>query len=805
VSEAPARKDCYGDPLPDGAVARMGTVRCRHAGEVCLVGFLADGKTILSVGKDDTVRCWDAASGKQLRRWAAPSFRGRAALSPDRTVLAAAMDDGVCLWHAESGAEIRRLPHADSNLGAAAFSPDGRLLATSGAHIRLWDASTGARVREIAAPERMSAEFVAFLPDGKRLVSTGGRDKCALWDVATGALIRDAAWPEVECYPTAVAPDGRQLAMWGADGALRLWDGIAGKATGPLLAKGQDNPVCSLAYSPDGKLLAVGFEDGAIRLFNVESAEELRRWEGHQEAVTALAFSANGATLLSGGGDGAVRQWRTADGSQMHAFAGWQGRIRALAASPDGAAVASSGADRRVHLWDAATGREERPLETGAGEQITTVAFSADGRSVVSLSLPARAVVHAWDIHDGKPFHSFSPGERGYPAAVLAPDATAVAAGGPPDRMALLDAATGAILREYAEDGARQLLQPAAFLGPHTVAAVHSSRGSSISADGIVIWDMGTGGRELKPLPPNLGYVGRLAASPDGKVLALVGGAPRVMLWNAASAEVIRELDAGKDFILAVEFSPDGRTLATTDMDGAISLWEASTGRRRGMLRGDQGFIDALAFSPDGRRLYSGGHDGTVLAWDLTGRWRQTAPPAAPDAEALRQMWDDLAGPDGDSAYASAWALADAPEQSVPFLKDRLQRPPPTAAQIARSIAELDGDAFDTREQASEELRWADEAAEPALTAALAAHPSPEARRRIEEALDWIKAGRRGAHPPDWRVARAIEALEHAGTPAARGVLAGLAEGPETSVSREARDSLERLRRRLAARGGNRG
>ena len=628
---AAAQTDCYGDPLPAGAVARSGTVRCRHGGDVCFVSFLADGKTILSVGKDDTARCWEAASGKQVRRWAAPSFGGLAALSPDRTILATDVDDGVCLWNAESGGEIRELPHADRNLCGVSFSPDGRLLATCGTRIRLWDVATGNCVREFAAPKPMPANFIAFLPDGKRVVSASVVGNMRWWDWATGTLISDELGHGTGGLLIAVAPDGKHLATWGATRALWLWDGIAGKATGRLLTTDQDNPIWSLAFTPDGKALAVGFYNGVIRLVSTETMEELRHWEAHQDAVSALAFSADGAILVSGGGDGAVRQWETATGKQVHAFAGWQGRVCALAVSSDGAIVASGGIDRRVHLWDSATGREGRALEVAAGEPVAALGFSPDGWTLTSLSHAGKGMVHVWDARDGKALHSFSPGDLGYTgAAVLSPDAAAVAAGGQPDRMVLLNTIKGDILREYVEEGARRPLQPGVFFGPRTLAAVHSSRGSSTSADGILVWDIDTGARDLKPLPPRISYVARLAAPPDGKVLAILGGNARVVLWNVAAGEVIREWDAGKDFTLATEFSPDGRTLATSDLDGAVSLWEVAAGRRRGLLRGDQGFIDAVAFSPDGRRLYTGGHDGTVLAWDLTGRARQAAPPSAP-------------------------------------------------------------------------------------------------------------------------------------------------------------------------------
>ena len=113
--------DCFGDPLPDGVAVRMGTIRFRHGGDLEFVGFLPDGKTILSFGRDDTLRWWDAASGKELRRWTAPAALGYAAPLPDRRVLAAQVGDDVVQWDAASGKELWRPTRPDACAGRDRF------------------------------------------------------------------------------------------------------------------------------------------------------------------------------------------------------------------------------------------------------------------------------------------------------------------------------------------------------------------------------------------------------------------------------------------------------------------------------------------------------------------------------------------------------------------------------------------------------------------------------------------------------------------------------------------------------------
>ena len=68
---APVRLDRYGDPLPDQAIARLGTTRLRHGTRIRLLRFTSDDKTLVSQGEDG-VRIWDSATAAQRRFFPKP-------------------------------------------------------------------------------------------------------------------------------------------------------------------------------------------------------------------------------------------------------------------------------------------------------------------------------------------------------------------------------------------------------------------------------------------------------------------------------------------------------------------------------------------------------------------------------------------------------------------------------------------------------------------------------------------------------------------------------------------------------------
>ncbi len=115
-------------------------------------------------------------------------------------------------------------------------------------------------------------------------------------------------------------------------------------------------------------------------------------------------------------------------------------------------------------------------------------------------------------------------------------------------------------------------------------------------------------------------YVSSVAFSPDGQVLAAVGGDRVLRLREVATGKERHRTTIKGEGVLRLAFAPDGKTVAVAGEGTVPLLVDAVTGHVLGQLAGDHGEACVLAFSPDSKMLAIADDDEHVHLWDVTTR-----------------------------------------------------------------------------------------------------------------------------------------------------------------------------------------
>jgi WD40 repeat protein len=273
-----AHTDALGDPLPEGALTRLGSTRFSQIGWVRSLVFAPDGRSVFvgsdyfELSKDSNprqdsraVRLFEVPSGQQLAEFGDQAWGvGELALCPEGRTLASAGRDGtIRLWEVATRRQVRQLgPFAEDYTWPVAWSPDLATLAVGGDQVRLWRAADGKLVHQLG-DESTSAASVAFSPDGHLLATADRKGEFVrLWEVATGKPV--ARIKAGRNTKVAFAPNGRILAAGDDSGTIRLWAVPSGQLQRTLPGRGSSTE--SLAFAPDGNAMAAACGDARVRL-----------------------------------------------------------------------------------------------------------------------------------------------------------------------------------------------------------------------------------------------------------------------------------------------------------------------------------------------------------------------------------------------------------------------------------------------------------------------------------------------------------------------------------------------------------
>lgn len=469
--------------------------------------------------------------------------------------------------------------------------------------------------------------------------------------------------------------DGHHLFSASEDGTIKQWDLDTGRVVFTYLSADADKEgayrprVNSVALMHDEKWVVSGASDGKVRVFSTADGGLVREWAVPASYGTYLRIAGlSGDRVAAVGAEQKLYIYNAANGQLVKEQA-LDITGRALAAHDKMIAVA----DRETLVMYGDDGRElARQKLSSDGESLT---FSHDGSKLVVvgskldlMAAPSLKVLSSQDIEGSSTQAAFVGdklwlsnqrsghfgfGPLGAPVVKetgitsLASSLNgAIAAGGNEGEIYLVKAGSK---------------EPVLLPGKTSwiTALATDSQGRYLitgSRQGAVkLYDLGTGRIERR-YPGHEAYVGEVAISPDGSLVAasdFYWG--KLIVWDAKTAETIStyELDHYSprfaEGIQKIVFSPDGQNLAIARTDKPqVELVDARRGRRR-MALPIEGHAVGLAFSPDGERLAVGTTKDKLQEFLLSSRT------VVSDRKMQDDAWSIAYSPDGKRMAAGGY------------------------------------------------------------------------------------------------------------------------------------------------------
>ncbi|HZM99569.1 MAG TPA: WD40 repeat domain-containing protein, partial [Pyrinomonadaceae bacterium] len=501
--------------------------------DVLQLAFNPESHLLVAGIRNKRLKLWNLSTKKEQELGPTVKEFSQVKFNRDGRLLALTENYTVKIWDTATLRELQVLKVPNSGAFAAqadafmSFSEDAKRISTGGfdTDLIIWETETGKRLSTLSGRTNM-AYNVAFSADGNEL-SSGGRTR---WDLRTGRGVRTV--PDTAEKTLAVAsPDGRVVAIMKPNSSeVSLVESPGGKQLQTLAAGGDLGSVQRLRFSPDSTMLAViygakydlhpksgvSFTHGSqIKIWDVKSGRELRSVTTSDIPMHA-EFTSDGRVLGTVGTMGQISLWDAQSGSKLRDLtsAPIVGVVPTF--KPGQVPTMPNVADIAAMMTNALGTMSAGTM----GQSVTSLAFSSDGRTLVTGGVESKANI---DI-----------------AAMM----------------------SGAMSGQRPKKGSKAP-DPADMMKDFKVEAVGQIR----------FWDVASG-REIGAIRGHGRGVSKVAFSRDGKVLASAATDNSIKIWDAATRNELRTLTGHTSNIESMDFSPDGRLLASAGEDGSTFLWD---------------------------------------------------------------------------------------------------------------------------------------------------------------------------------------------------------------------------------------
>lgn len=304
---------------------------------------------------------------------------------PNGKALVSASNDGsIRLWNLDHESEVI-LGSSNSPVFCLALFPDGKRLASGGLDrsINVWDIDILAAVDGPWKGHTSSVRYLDISSDCRYLASGSFDHKVNVWDTESGQIVRDQGYlrgdGKINCVK--FSKKACRLLTGSGDGCLRIWDWESGELlVGPMQA--DEMPIWALAWSRNETQILSGSSDGVLRRWHASTGHIVGEpVDAHTSIIYSLSVSHNGGCLASASSDNTVKIWN-ATTFELMAVLPHPDEVNCITFSTDDRLLATACSDSAIYIWEL----PQASLDSGL-----VIDRECDGASLLEVSLTGSA------------------------------------------------------------------------------------------------------------------------------------------------------------------------------------------------------------------------------------------------------------------------------------------------------------------------------------------------------------------------------------------------------------------------------
>lgn len=412
-------------------------------------------------------------------------------------------------------------------------------------------------------------KFASISPDGKQIVSASGNNTYHVWDTETGQKIMQLEISKGSFTTILYRNDGEKNNLNYSDNSQQTWDGQTEKIFSELIKR--DYCVNSVFFSKEGHFIVSASNDNVIVIWDARSGKEIMKFEKILNTSYETLLDGHFITSLDWNHASQLLDAETLKEIKMSTeFI--QG-ISSLVFSDNVKYLISSSEDNTIRLWEIRSMKKYNRIESV--DHVSAISFSPDGKFIAAAS---NEIIIIWSTETRKEYLRLVGHKHCVNSVAFSPDGKRIV--------------------------------------------------SSALYDTVIVWNAKMGTEQLR-IKEGTYKVNSVAFSSDGNWIVSGTGEEdaddifklsydySVLIWNAKTGELYKELRGHSYIAHSAVFSPNGKIVVSASSDKTVRVWDVETERELRVLKGHEDNVYSVIVSPDGTKIVSRSDDNTIRVWDV--------------------------------------------------------------------------------------------------------------------------------------------------------------------------------------------